>query len=491
MTTAPEECLLTYLGTQTAKPAIESDQGIVTYGELCQLAFQFTAALQDLGISQGEVVLAHKLPLHYELSLFMACLQVKAIFGPLNHYVPVESQAQQITTIPYQVVVTTDPYLLTMCKAYSPATCLSKGSDRTPLPTRALIPMEQEVLAIFTSGSTGTPKGVVHTYGALLHSFKGTRDFYQLKQKGYRTLVTLPRFHIGGFMACFRSLLWLGTLVESKSPEKAIQLVSLTPAQLHNHLRDNQSRHLLQQANLILIGGGPCSAELFHEACQSELNISLTYGSTEACSQLAASKVGHDELEVLPHMELRIIDHKIAFRGPSLFVRHLGQGSRQTDQGFYLSEDLGSYDETSLTVEGRSDQIIICGGLNINPTDITNCLPQAGSLYLVTGIPCAKFGHVPALVIYQAQKPDIKALWEEMERNLPKVKLPQKIYWHAGEVLKPNKSIFDLWYRSEVKDTCFVEMEVPSFRDSRKSAKIQPALSSSRPASASIESISS
>jgi acyl-CoA synthetase (AMP-forming)/AMP-acid ligase II len=64
----------------------------------------------------------------------------------------------------------------------------------------------------------------------------------------------------------------------------------------------------------------------------------------------------------------------IEFRSPAQLSRYIGAELRLTDDGFFVTGDVGMIDEGELFVVGRGDEAIVVAGRNLYPDDIENAV---------------------------------------------------------------------------------------------------------------------
>jgi O-succinylbenzoic acid--CoA ligase len=191
--------------------------------------------------------------------------------------------------------------------------------------------------------------------------------------------------------------------------------------------------------SLVLLGGGPASADLIRRAISLGYPVAPTYGLTEAASQVAtrpprpgvralteeetAAADPAARLQPLPGVELRIVDARgrpcavgeegeIRVRGPIVMAGYLDDPAateRALDAGWLATGDIGRLAEDgTLRVLDRRADLIVSGGENVYPAEIESLLEshpdvaEAG----VVGVPDERFGARPvALVVPRANAP--------------------------------------------------------------------------------------
>ncbi|MGP7959639.1 AMP-binding protein [Sanguibacter sp. A247] len=245
-------------------------------------------------------------------------------------------------------------------------------------------------LVVGTSGSTGLPRRVMLTASALRAS--ATASAERLGGQG-AWLLALPTTHIAGMQVIVRSVL-AGTtptmlagpfrpaaFVEavSRMPERTAtpggrRFASLVPTQLHRLLEPGPDSaaalDALRSFDAILVGGAALAPELAARAAAAGGRIVTTYGMSETCGgcvydgvpltgvRIRTSADGHVLISGRVLAE-GFLDDDIA-DAQSFTTIHGGRWLRTRDLGtLELSEDSSFL---TLTVHGRSDDIIITGG---------------------------------------------------------------------------------------------------------------------------------
>ena len=151
----------------------------------------------------------------------------------------------------------------------------------------------------------------------------------------------------------------------------------------------------------------------------------------------------------LPNIQIRITGHDtkiplppkqkgmIEIKGPNVFHSYWNndQANQEsfTDDGFFITGDLGYLDEEGYVhIAGREKDLIISGGFNIYPKEIEDILN--GHEAIVESAVIAKenkdLGEVPIAVIVTKNKNKdqlIEDLSQLLSQNLAKYKIPKEI----------------------------------------------------------------
>jgi long-chain acyl-CoA synthetase len=215
-------------------PAIVSDEGELTYGELLAGVDALAHALKQIGVGPGHVVLTNLDNVPAFLVAVLACAQLGAAFAPID-------------------VGATDPEVEGIV-ALTGSNLVVAGADQPRLPDHfdnivrvdpvgALTGVTAAGLAPpsvdatigclqFSSGTTGLSKGILIGHGALFH-----RTQYYTRLLGLsaadRTLCALPLSHPHGSETLALPTLMAGGTLFLKSPKYAFPLYILEEIAQH------------------------------------------------------------------------------------------------------------------------------------------------------------------------------------------------------------------------------------------------------------------
>ena len=306
---------------------------------------------------------------------------------------------------------------------------------------------ERPLFVLSTSGTTGDPKPVTLTTRALTLSAFGS-----MVRLGHtpndRWLACLPLHHVGGLSMLTRALLQQTSLTLCAPQPSAllahlltgeVSLCSLTPTLLSALLDELEplaacSPEALEpmraRLRVLLIGGASTPAPLWARARALELPVRLTWGMSEAasqvCTQLEPAPPG-GALPPLPFQRLSLNEEGC-----------LELTSPTTERGVHLTSDLGALDERGwVSVLGRSDEVIISGGVNIHPREVEERLcehPPVGEVAVV-GEADERWGQ--RLVAHLTLKGALSPPSDEVLRawcgeRLSRYKCPKRFVWHSA-----------------------------------------------------------
>jgi len=231
---------------------------------------------------------------------------------------------------------------------------------------------------------------VCHTWPALVANARASNQRLDFGL-GDAWLATLAWSHVGGLAVLLRAAVAGARLTLDASRFDAggvvralrarqITHLSLVPAMLHTLL--DGSAAPTESLRVVLVGGAAVSTPLAVRAEERGWPIALTYGCTEAGSQVATAPPEETRADPstvgspLPGTEVRIRSGEIEVRGPTLFLGYLGETAR-TPGAWFRTGDLGSLDARGrLRVTGRRTLRIVTGGANVDPAEVEAVLAR-------------------------------------------------------------------------------------------------------------------
>src|SRR5262249_38079360 len=170
----------------------------------------------------------------------------------------------------------------------------------------------------------------------------------------------------------------------------------------------------------VLVGGGPVPSVLVERARRAAVPVLLTYGLTEACSQVTTEHPreadGCTAGPPLPGLRVSILDGEgralptgaegtIAVHGPTRMSGYLEDepATAAALRGeWLLTGDVGRLDaEGRLTVLARRSDLILSGGENVYPAEVEAVLAEHPAVAEVAGVgrSDARWGQVPVALV--------------------------------------------------------------------------------------------
>ncbi|WP_419937955.1 class I adenylate-forming enzyme family protein [Candidatus Palauibacter sp.] len=280
-----------------------------------------------------------------------------------------------------------------------------------------------------TSGTDGLPRFVAHEWRSLRANALASNERLEFGAAD-RWLATLAWAHVGGLAVPLRAAA-AGATVALAGPrfdaasvaralgEFAVTHLSLVPAMLHGLLAVGARPPGSLRA--VLLGGAATPPDLAERALSAGWPIALTYGLTEAGSQVTTAtpaevRAGDRSSGVpLTGVEVRIRPPgdgaagpvgapppgHIEVRGDTLFRGYAGEPARPAG-AWFATGDLGRLDERGhLEVTGRLRDRIVSGGANVDPAQVEAVLaahPEVGEAAVI-GVPDRIWGEIVAAVV--------------------------------------------------------------------------------------------
>jgi len=269
-------------------------------------------------------------------------------------------------------------------------------------------------------------------------------------------LLQLPLNHVSGFSIPIRCLLSGAAVVFSDSvADEAVTHLSLVPTQLQRLLDSGAPLHRFRA---VLVGGGPISRALVERAIRARVPLHLTYGMTEAASQICTTELlteAPNPLHAgspLPGREVRIsADGEIQIRGAVVAKKSLFPDGHWEDlpdaDGWFSTGDLGAFTPKGhLVIQGRRDRLIISGGENIQPEPIESLLLEIPGIrrVVVVGKSHPEFGERP--VAFLAGDFEESKIRQFLAARLERFAIPEKFHPWPSEIpedlAKPDFAFF-------------------------------------------------
>jgi len=212
-------------------------------------------------------------------------------------------------------------------------------------------------IAITTSGSSGTPKEILIPASAIIFNAQNSNKYLNA-QPGMRWSLLLSPEHTAGLNVLVRSI-ELGTNPVNEG--ESADFTAIVPTQLFRALNgDTKLLKHLQGCKAVLVGGAAIDDSLLALAKAQGINCVTTYGMTETSGGCVYNG------EPLPGVEIKI-EETIQIKGPML-------ARVATQDGFFVTQDLGFIEDGKLFVTGRADDVIISGGKNISLSAVERLL---------------------------------------------------------------------------------------------------------------------
>ncbi|MGC8865719.1 MAG: AMP-binding protein [Bacteroidales bacterium] len=298
-------------------------------------------------------------------------------------------------------------------------------------------------ITIHTSGSTGAPQAMQVTRQAMIESALRTCHFFGLKE-GMNALLCLDTRFIAGKMMIVRAIVCglnlivvPPTLDPLASVAFAPDFAALVPAQVMASLQNPDSRHVLNQTRILLIGGAPLPPHAEEQLSQIHPSAWITYGMTETLTHVAVRRAGEQPpaFNPLPGVKFRIdTDGCLRIQAPFL------------DNEIKTNDVAEILPDGRFLLLGRADFVINSGGIKLYPEQLEQRLASFFTgPFFITSRPHPLLGEVPVIVAEASliTPGDIKELKQTLiplfsSRERPVALIPvSKIYKsESGKILR-------------------------------------------------------
>ncbi|HEY7280561.1 MAG TPA: long-chain-fatty-acid--CoA ligase [Actinomycetota bacterium] len=448
----------------------------LTYAELFDRCDRWSAALQSLGVAQGDRVATIAPNTHAQLESFYAVPQIGGVLVPINYRLTPDDFSYIVNHSGASVVCAHSDYLDAVDGIRSELPDVRRfvaleGGPRDGWLTyenaiesldgafdRPAID-ESDLLTInYTSGTTARPKGVMITHrnaamnviGTLLHLPMSVRDRY---------LWTLPMFHANG---------WTYTWTVTAAGSAHVCLRKVEPARVFELVRDEGISWMCAAPTVLIslascpadergevpggvhvatAGAPPAAATI--ERLEGELGWEVTqvYGLTETAPFITVCepRPEHDALdlagravikarqgvELITSGELSVHDEdgaevpwdgatigEIVVRGNVVMEGYYHDPEateRAMGDGWFHSGDAAViHPDGYVEIQDRLKDVIISGGENISSVEVEGCLLRHPAVLesAVVGLPHEKWGETPHA--YVVLQPGAQASEEEL-----------------------------------------------------------------------------
>jgi acyl-CoA synthetase (AMP-forming)/AMP-acid ligase II len=325
---------------------------------------------------------------------------------------------------------------------------------------------EQVAALIYTSGTSGAPKGVMLTHANLLFIAANSRRQRRLSNAD-RVYGVLPLSHVYGLTAVLLATLSAGAslvLAARFAPEamaraladEGITVLHGVPAVYAKLLEwgDRPGNNLHASALRVAQSGGAPLDQALKDRFEQHFGLTLQngYGMTEASPSICQTRLDAPRRDCsvgppIPGIEVRLVHlatrapvpagetGELWLRGPNVmkgYYRNPALTAETVDaEGWLNTGDLARVEtDGTLTIVGRSKELIIRSGFNVYPVEVEDVLNAHPDVVLsaVVGRPVPGNEEVVAFVEpVPGRSLDTEALMAWLRERLSPYKLPAQI----------------------------------------------------------------
>jgi len=403
-------------------PAVVLDDGTsLTWRQLDERVGRFAAVLATRGVVSGDVVALTGLASLDGVAALWATGRLGAAALPLGARTVSEQTRALESASPDHVIAVAD---------------LASAVTSERRPPRDL-PLDEARLVVLTGGTSGQPRPVALTTSQLAFSALGSALRIGHDPED-RWLLALPLDHVGGLSVLVRTALaGTTTLLHRRfDPARVARalddgdatVASLVPEMLARVLDVRGARPFPPSVRALLLGGAPAPAALLAWCREIDAPVALTWGMTEAASQIATRFPGDLGPDVgappLATARVEVDDSgRLWVAGPIVSAGRLATADR------------GEVDASGrVQVRGRVDDVFVSGGQNVDPAEVEATLlgHPAVAAALVAGVPDPRWGARPVAALVardSSDRPDDDAVRAWIGERLSGFKRPDRFLW--------------------------------------------------------------
>jgi len=454
----------------------------LSYADMAALARRLAAALVALGVVPGDRIVAQIEKSPEAVALYLACLQLGAVFVPLNTaYTFAELEYFLGDAAPTLAVVRPADReqvqaIATRSGVRNVETLDEWGGGSLPAVAEQAAPLSATPLRhdpsslaalLYTSGTTGRSKGAMLSRANLAANAMTLAQAWRFTASDV-LLHALPIFHVHGLFVAINTVLAAGASMLFLPKFDADEVLRLLPrasvmmgvptfyTRLLQH--PGLNRDAARNVRLFISGSAPLLAET-HREFQARTGHAILerYGMSETLMNTAnpyeGERVPGSVGPPLPGVEVRIthadtgalIDEPdtigvLEVRGANVFSGYWRMPEKTAAEfrgdGFFITGDLGKRDARGYVyIVGRGKDLIITGGYNVYPIEVEleiDALPGVRESAVI-GVPHPDFGEgVTAVVVLKSGAAlDEASVRDALERRLAKFKLPKRVVFVA------------------------------------------------------------
>jgi long-chain acyl-CoA synthetase len=462
-----------------------------TYADLDAQVNSMANALESLGIVKGDRVAVYLRNIPEFIVAFLAIAKIGAISVPFNimlkkmeiEYIMNHSEAR----IVFGIAAETDENILpiwarlpSLEKIISVQGMAGGGSNPNVLAYEELIAKHKPefkaieldgndgLVLLYTSGTTGKPKGALGAHAGWLHQAMINGSHVVPMTEEDLVLTGAPFFHVYVVFTVFPTLYAGATVItlprffpkdtlELTTKHKATHFMG-TPtmwAYLIEEYLKNKEKYDVSSLWFGQAAGSALASEL---AKQIEevfgLGLVECYGATETAATVTHTRFHHftpgSSGWPAPGWQIKIVDSggkdlpegeigELWCKGPGVIKEYWKDPEMTTTKiqdGWWKSGDLayvkgGTHGDSHLHIVDRKDDMLVCGGYNIYPSEVESYLLLHPKILqaVVIGIPDKLKGEIPKafLVLTPGQTATESEMIQWSKENMAAYKAPRQV----------------------------------------------------------------
>jgi malonyl-CoA/methylmalonyl-CoA synthetase len=424
------------------RPFLRTPEGHeLSYAGLAGQTARFASALSARGVAQGDRVAAQVDKSVDAVLLYLACLDLGAVFVPIN-VANTENEVDYFLRDSRPRLAVVRPPSREMLEPLAMRAQISHvetlGADgEGSLPElvnrcagggRPARQCGGDSLAaiVYTSGTTGRAKGAMLTRANLACNAEVLAEVWRFTESDV-LLHALPLFHVHGLFAAINTVLASrSSLLLLPKFDAASVVTHLPAATVYMGVPTHYTRLLREPGldraaaagmRLFISGSAPLLAETHRDFSERTGHCIIErYGMTEtlmnSSNPFDGARVPGSVGPALPGVSIRVSDAadgigSLEIQGPNVFAGYWGDADKTraefTADGWFKTGDVGRIeDDGYLYIMGRAKDLVISGGCNVYPKEVETELDALTGVLesAVFGVPHPDFGEgVTAAVV--------------------------------------------------------------------------------------------
>jgi acyl-CoA synthetase (AMP-forming)/AMP-acid ligase II len=442
----------------------------VSYGQTLEISQAIAARLIDHGVQPGDRVAMQVEKSPEAIALYLASLQIGAVFLPLNSaYTSKEMDHFVTDATPRVLVCSPETAAEHQHREGLVVETLGVAQDGTLLSSHRkhseIFAAGPEDLAsiLYTSGTTGRSKGAMLTHQNLASNCEALLETWEYTAED--TLIhALPIFHIHGLFVAANMTLAAGASMHYLPKFDAEEIIALfseatvlmgVPTFYTRLLKNGRlSGESCAGMRLFVSGSAPLLAS-DHEAFRKRTGHAIVerYGMTETGMNTSNPSSGGPRKpgtvgRPLPGTRVRVVDREtgqrlpdgevglVEVRGPHVFRGYWQMPDKTAEEfrhdGFFITGDLGRINEDGyLSIVGRDKDLVISGGYNVYPKEVEEHIDAHPDVQetAVIGVPHSDLGEAVVAVVVPAPgtHPQPEDLLAFIAEDLARFKQPKAV----------------------------------------------------------------
>ena len=419
-----------------------------TYGELAAQTDALRGALRREGVVPGAPVVAVLPNRPVGLVIMLAVLLERACLVPLSPRLPDQDRSKAPMG---QVIVAPVGSLEGLRTVAGTGAALVAGSEvHESRPGVAVL--------MSTSGTTGEPRRVPVAYATIDGVIRGVRrqPDADVRLRDETTLICFPYTNLSGVLPQLIALVsgrrtalverFDAALVAALVDEHQMRSLALNPTAMQMLLRAELGSDALASVRYVRSGSAPLSptvAATFED--RFDVGVLQSYGQTEVGGEVVGWTVedhhrhGRAKLGSVgrphPGVQLVAVAQGCTPEDAALPAGEVGElwlrGARNVE-GWHRLGDHGKVDADGFVwIEGRADDVIICGGFNIVPALVERVIEAHEAVREVAVVPRPdqRLGEVPVAVVVSQPGSELEeaTLLEHCRQHLEPYQLPRAV----------------------------------------------------------------